>query len=356
MLTQLASFGKLCLDAAGFTSTQAVLNAARRDDIHAFSFYIGNRYGVSKEQFQIAFDHGKLVSPNREGDSHEAYSWASGPVREIDQTRLILDSFDIDWRNVPTIDSAVDWNPLASEIPRCDDWWKAYVEHARNVGFWGGYYGATAYGQRLIQFDWWPEDFPTWTWGGAGTIPGTNMKQYVGYPSGNDYSSIGVTVDESQVRAGLWMVSSFDSAPSPDPLIPQEDTVLLYNTEPYPQFDAAAKMGYVPPDGSTWPIGWIWFERMPGGGKQWLHGEDYQAAYDWAKASGFKGTPDPNQPAIGRTTGQLQSIPDYVPPLTSIPVSPVTPPGLSYTDTVKAVQEGLTKSTGEAVMTFKNVP
>lgn len=228
MRTVNAPTGMWCLDAAGFTSTTAVLNAARRTDIGAFSFYIGNKFGVSKTQFQIAFDHGKLVSPNREGDSHEAYSWASGPVREIDQTRSILDSFGIDWRKVPTIDSAVDWNPLSSELSRCDDWWKAYVDHALAVGFWGGYYGATAYGKRLVAFDWWPDNFPTWTWGGSGEIPNTNMKQFAGYPSGHNYSSIGVTVDESIVRTGLVMASSFDS-----PLDPEEEDMLDANDHAY---------------------------------------------------------------------------------------------------------------------------
>jgi hypothetical protein len=311
MLTRLAEYGEVCLDAAGFTSTQAVKNACQLDYVDAFSFYIGNTYGVAKDQFQIAFDHGKKVSPNREGNSHEAFTWSSGPVREIDQTRLILDKFGIDWRNVPTIDSAVDWNPLSSEIARCDDWWRQSVDHARTVGFWGGYYGATAYGKRLKAFDWWPEEFPTWTWGGSGTIPGTAMKQYAGYPSGNNYSSIGVTVDESQVRAGLWMVSSFETGPPPatqgvDMSVP----MLMVNSEPYPPFEPARSLGYVPPDGQMWPVGWIWFERMPsevGGGKRWqTGGEEFQAIYDYYIANGMK--------AATRTTGQLQGIPDYKPP------------------------------------------
>lgn len=367
MQIKLCKSGANVLDAAGFTSTQAVRNACQLEYVHAFSFYIGNRYGVTKQHFQIAFDNGKLVSPNREGDSHEAYSWASGPVREIDQTRLILDSFDIDWRNVPTIDSAVDWNPSAAEIPRCDDWWHQYVDYAQAVGFWGGYYGATNYGKRLVQFDWWPQDFAIWTWGGSGEIPNSNMKQWFGYPSGNDYSSIGVTVDESTSR-GLWMASSFD-APIPPDSIPEADVpVLLYNTEPYPQFKEAADGGYAPPGppGSLWPIGWIWFERMEGGAKRWLSGERYQTAYDWNKASGFKGTPDPNQPALGLSTGRLQSMPDYVAPMTSEPPHPpisdadvakivaAIPPGsgLTYDQAVKAVVEGLTKTHGDATMTF----
>lgn len=217
MIVQLAQRDEIVLDAAGFTRVQAVVNAARLDYVHGFSFYVGNNYGVSKTQLTVAFDHGKKVSPNREGDSHEAFSWRSGPVREIDEARRIMDDWGLDWRNVPCIDSAVDWNPLQSEIPRCDDWWKTYVEHARNVGFWGGYYGATNYGRRLTAFDWWPEDFAVWTWGGSGEIPGCHMKQFVGYPSGNDYSSIGVAVDESRVRGGLWMATSFASAPPPPP-------------------------------------------------------------------------------------------------------------------------------------------
>jgi hypothetical protein len=269
MLTRLAKFGQTCLDAAGFTSTQAVRNACQLDYVHAFEFYIGNTYGVAKDQFQIAFDHGKLAGPNREGNSHEAYTWSSGPVREIDQTRLILDKLGIDWRNVPTIDSAVDWNPLSSEIPRCDDWWRQYVDHALNVGFWGGYYGATAYGNHLLSLGFWPQEFPTWTWGGSGTIPGTAMKQFSGYPSNNDYSSIGVTVDESQVRAGLWMASSFETAPPPDPP-PEVDM-----TEPEHQMlaDLHALLGAAAanPDGSPvfsdpfgqpmampWNLGWVW--------------------------------------------------------------------------------------------------
>ena len=222
MLTQLASYGELCLDAAGFVSLQAWRNACGRTDISCLSGYVGNRYGLTKQHLEIAFDHGKKFSPNREGDSHEAASWASGPVREIDQARSIMDAWGLDWRSVPCIDSAVDWGPSQAEWSRCMDWWRLYVDHALAVGFWGGYYGHTGFGNDLIRQPWWPQQFPTWTWGGSGVITGTAMKQYVGYPSGNNYSSIGCTVDESQVRSGLWMATSFDTAPVEDDVTPEQ--------------------------------------------------------------------------------------------------------------------------------------
>jgi hypothetical protein len=80
----------------------------------------------------------------------------------------------------------------------------------------------TAYGNHLIAQDWW--DFGTWTWGGSGEINGTNAKQFFGYPSGNDYSSIGVTVDENKVRAGLIMATSFEDA---IPIPPQEEEEMM---------------------------------------------------------------------------------------------------------------------------------
>lgn len=82
-----------------------------------------------------------------------------------------------------------------------------------------------------------------------------------------------------------------------------EEVVLVYNSEPYPQFKEAADGGYIPPDGKMWPVGWVWWELVPSGGKRWLHGEEHTARYDWAVLNGVKG--------LGRNTGQLQGIPDY---------------------------------------------
>jgi hypothetical protein len=51
-------------------------------------------------------------------------------------------------------------------------------------------------------------------------IADTNMKQHYGFPSGIDWSSVGVTVDESRVETELAMYAA-----EGDPPDPQEDTM-----------------------------------------------------------------------------------------------------------------------------------
>jgi hypothetical protein len=95
---------------------------------------------------------------------------------------------------------------------------------------WIGYYGFTGYGNHLIQQPWWTRSSrqrPTWTWGGAGMIAGTNMKQHYGFPSGIDWSSVGVTVDESRVEAGMVMHrAGIDPPPTPTPGAADMPTVI----------------------------------------------------------------------------------------------------------------------------------
>lgn len=106
--------------------------------------------------------------------------------------------------------------------------------------------------------------------------------------------------------------------PNGDPPPPTEETMLLYNTEVYPQFEEAAAAGYTPPPGG-WPVGWLWWVRVESGGKRWLHGEEFNAYYDALPATPVDAFGAKATGTLGRTTGQLQSIPDYKPPVVPAP-------------------------------------
>lgn len=138
----------------------------------------------------------------------------------------------------------------------------------------------------------------------------------------------GDTIYFSRIRdqaTGAWKnVLEPQDTPPPSPTEKDEDvTVLMVNSQPYPQFEPAKTLGYVPPDGPNgqWPVGWIWFELVPphvcvvnhsagvysGGGKLWVPGGEYfNALFELSKSG---------QSVVieQRTTGQLQGITDYKP-------------------------------------------
>lgn len=141
--------------------------------------------------------------------------------------------------------------------------------------------------------------------------PRASMRQYPSEPFA------GSRIDPNDVNLAIpvWRPGA---TPDQPPVTAQEADdmpVLMTNDEPYPEFEPARSLGYVPPDGpgGLWPVGWIWYELVPawqgGGGKLWLPGgPSFDALYAWCQANNVAG--------IKRTTGQLQQIPDYVPPAT----------------------------------------
>lgn len=227
MQTALLQQGELILDAAGFVSLGAVVNACQLPFVRGFSFYTPdpswpNRYGVGRDQVQAAVDHGRLVGPNWERRGNEAMFNSPGGAAAVDSACRGCEIWGLDPSSVPTILSGVDFSTNTADWPQLDYWHEMACDRADATNVWIGYYGETKYGNHLIQQPFWTRvERPTWTWGGAGVMNNTNLKQEYGYPSGNDYSSIGVTVDESRGVAGLIMVSSFDS---PIPPVTQGDS------------------------------------------------------------------------------------------------------------------------------------
>jgi|1186.fasta_scaffold25363_2 hypothetical protein len=220
MATRTCPPGSYILDAASFVSLQAVRNAVAHPNCDGLSLYNGGRYGCTIEQVKIVVDAGKCVGPNWERRANEAM-YGSG-AWAVDSARAGVEKWGIDPSTVPTILSAVDFGPSGDQYAQLDYWHETACDRADETNTWIGYYGETRYGNHLIQQPWWQRtgNRPTWTWGGSGMIADTNMKQHYGFPSGIDWSSVGVTVDESRVETGLAMYAA-----EGDPPDPQEDTM-----------------------------------------------------------------------------------------------------------------------------------
>jgi hypothetical protein len=222
MPTKTLPAGSLVLDAASFVSLQAVRNAVAHPNCDAVSLYNGGRYGCTIEHVKIVIDSGKCMGPNWERRANEAMfgsgAWA------VDSARDGVEKWGIDPSSVPTILSGVDFSTTTADWPQCDFWYETACDRADETDTWIGYYGETKYGNHLIQQPWWQRGQrkrPTWTWGGSGMINGTNMKQHVGFPSGVDWSSVLVTVDESRVEAGLAMVAA-EGDPEEEDMLPEQ--------------------------------------------------------------------------------------------------------------------------------------
>jgi hypothetical protein len=216
MATKTCPPGSYILDAAGFVSVQAVRNAVAHPNCDGLSLYNGGRYGCTIEQVKIVVDAGKCVGPNWERRANEAMFGAGAWA--VDSARAGVEKWGIDPSTVPTILSAVDFGPSGDQYAQLDYWHETACDRADETNTWIGYYGETRYGNHLIQQPWWQRtgNRPTWTWGGSGMIADTNMKQHYGFPSGVDWSSVGVTVDESRVETGLAMYAA-EGDPNPPP-------------------------------------------------------------------------------------------------------------------------------------------
>ena len=154
--------------------------------------------------------------------------------------------------------------------------------------------------------------------------PRAHMRQY---PS---EAFAGTRIDPNDVDQSIpvWKVGA-TSSPQPPSGNTSEAAMaaplLTVNRDPYPEFEPAKSLGYVPPDGpgGLWPIGWIWYERMPtevGGGKRWFPGgPEFNAVWGFYTANSL-------QPAQ-MTTGELQSMPDYKPPSSGAAHGTVDIPG-----------------------------
>jgi hypothetical protein len=210
MATKTCPPGSYVLDAASFVSLQAVRNAVAHPSCDGVVLYNGGTYGCTIEHVKIVRDSGKCMGPNWERRGNEAMF--GGGAWAVDSARAGVEKWGIDPSTVPTILSGVDFSAVPSEFAQLDLWHETACDQADATDTWIGYYGATAYGQHLIQQPFWTRATnrprPTWTWGGAGMIPSTNMKQHYGFPSGIDWSPVGVTVDESRVEDGLAMVAA----------------------------------------------------------------------------------------------------------------------------------------------------
>jgi hypothetical protein len=217
MATKTCPPGSYILDAAGFVSVQAVRNAVAHPNCDGLSLYNGGRYGCTIEQVKIVVDAGKCVGPNWERRANEAM-YGSG-AWAVDSARAGVEKWGIDPSTVPTILSAVDFGPSGDQYAQLDYWHETACDRADETNTWIGYYGETRYGNHLVQQPWWQRSTvrprPTWTWGGSGMIADTNMKQHYGFPSGINWSSVGVIVDESRVEAGLEMYAAEGDPPNP---------------------------------------------------------------------------------------------------------------------------------------------
>lgn len=220
MATRTCPPGSYILDAASFVSLQAVRNAVAHPNCDGVVLYNGGRYGCTIEHVKIVADSGKCMGPNWERRANEALYGAGAWA--VDSARAGVEKWGIDPSTVPTILSAVDFGPSGDQYAQLDYWHETACDRADETNTWIGYYGETRYGNHLIQQPWWQRtgNRPTWTWGGSGMIADTNMKQHYGFPSGINWSSVGVTVDESRVETGLAMYAA-----EGDPPDPQEDTM-----------------------------------------------------------------------------------------------------------------------------------
>jgi hypothetical protein len=298
MPTKTLPAGSLVLDAASFVSLQAVRNAVAHPNCDALELYNGGRYGCTIEHVKIVVDSGKCMGPNWERRANEAMfgsgAWA------VDSARAGVEKWGIDPSSVPTILSGVDFSTTTADWPQCDFWFETACDRADETDTWIGYYGETKYGNHLIQQPFWTRaqrQRPTWTWGGSGMINGTNMKQHVGFPSGVDWSSVLVTVDESRVETGLAMVAA-EGDPQEDNMTPDESAKLIADVaEIKATVDRLASLA-VPatnPDGSpvwkdpygnpmamSWQQGWPWeliqqIRRGDGGSGGGLTEDDVRA-------------------------------------------------------------------------------
>ena len=251
MNTRTAPSGVLFLDGAGFVSTQAVANACALDYVYGFSFYEGGRYGTTPEQHKIAEDHGKDWSPNWERRGDEARYGAGTWV--VDSIRQSADFFGIDCAKVPTYVSGVDFYATQAEWAQLDYWHQTLIDRAVATNVWVEFYGMTGYLKHLIAQDWCPFKRP-WTWGGSGELVEQAAKQHYGFPSGNDYSSVGVTVDESHSN-GILMVTSHDVPPEETMGVP----IIVSVTGSWAKFLSP-----------TWPLYTV----------NWIGGPERAAAYE----------------------------------------------------------------------------
>jgi hypothetical protein len=210
MATRLCPPGSYVLDSASFVSLQAVRNAVAHPKCDGISLYNGGLYGCTVDHVKIIADSGKCLGPNWERRADEAMHGAGAWA--VDSARQGVERWGIDPASVPTILSAVDFSAMSHDWPQLDYWHETACDRADDTDTWIGFYGQTAYGEHLITQPWWTRTTsrprPTWTWGGSGMITDTNMKQHVGFPSGIDWSSVGVTVDENRVEAGLAMYAA----------------------------------------------------------------------------------------------------------------------------------------------------
>lgn len=220
MRTKTCQPGENILDAAGFVALEALRNALSLPYVDGVSGYEGARYGLTKQHVKMVFDMGKCFGPNWERRGNEAMFGAGAWA--IDSARATMESWDLDWSLCPTIFSAVDFSTVPSQYNQLDYWHHTLVDHGLEINFWGGYYGDWDYGEHLVAQDWWPRHWMVWTWGGDGKriITGSHMKQWYGYPSNNDYSTIGCIVDESTVLGPMVMATSYESPNPVEVLMP----------------------------------------------------------------------------------------------------------------------------------------
>jgi hypothetical protein len=207
-------------------------------------------------------------------------------VWAVDSARSGVEAWGIDPSQVPTVLSGVDFSTTPAVDAQLDYWWETACDRADATNTLIGYYGETRYGNRLIQKPWWNRaNRPTWTWGGNGMISGTAAKQKYGFPSGVDWSPVGVTVDESEGVAGLLMVSSFDSSP----IVPPEDDVPHSAPVDYITCNAGATGHHV--DGTVYrcPTDGTVFRCLPSGNIQWVRDGN-----QWGTMNAIYGTHAPN--------------------------------------------------------------
>jgi hypothetical protein len=129
------------------------------------SLYIGGAYGVSKECIQAAWNVGLLVSPNYERSPSLALGGAPAGHQAAQTCIQQLLGFGFQGEAHVFV-SGVDFSPTAPMFPVMDDFHMAWAEDFLKVDWLGGCYGPRNYMQRLPLFDWWPDRFRIWHWGG----------------------------------------------------------------------------------------------------------------------------------------------------------------------------------------------
>jgi hypothetical protein len=303
----LVDAGAIGYDAAGFVGLRpsgfAAMKAAGASWV---SLYIGGKFGVTSATIEAAWNAGLQVSPNYERAATLGLGGDTAGANAAVEARSELEALGF-VGEATVFFSFVDFAATTAQYPILDACVQGCLANWPDNWVTPGMYGDGLWLNHLAQQPWW--DGPLWYWAGDPQLiqPACTVKQRL-RPT-LDTSGFGVAVDEDVTIQPVRMWTGY----GPDPLDPavetvKEEVMLLTNSEVYPQFAQAQAAGFAPPAGG-WPPGWLWWE-LTDTGKKWVYGDDFQARYDWAVANSVQG--------VHRTTGQLQSIPDWMPPTAAV--------------------------------------